>query len=111
MGFGAVIAYSILVLRFCTGRKEYLYYDCIDLYRGRTFLDETCHQFLQACSSVMTELIRGEKITEAWKLKIADIIHYLENIFEQKYECMEIAQNTLQNIPEPYSRSRGMNCS
>lgn len=60
---------------------------------------------LQACASAMTELIKGHTVMEAGKLEINDIIHYLESIPQQKYECAEIAQNTLRLALERYSKA------
>ena len=60
---------------------------------------------LQACASAMTELIKGQTVTAAGKLEISDIIHYLESIPEQKYECAEIAQNTLRQALERYGKA------
>jgi nitrogen fixation protein NifU and related proteins len=60
---------------------------------------------LQACASAMTELIKDQTVTEAGKLEVSDIIHYLESIPEQKYECAEIAHNTLRQALERYGEA------
>ena len=50
---------------------------------------------LQACASAITEMIRGLSIDQAQNLDVSDIISYLEGIPEKKYECAEIARDTL----------------
>lgn len=50
---------------------------------------------LQSCASAITNMIRGKSLTEAQKIDTSDIIDYLEGIPRQKYECAEIARDTL----------------
>jgi NifU-like protein involved in Fe-S cluster formation len=50
---------------------------------------------LQSCASAIIELIRGKSIDYASKIEIDDIITFLEGIPKQKYECAEIARDTL----------------
>lgn len=50
---------------------------------------------LQACASAMTEIIKGKSLTEAEQITVSDIISYLERIPQKKYECAEIARDTL----------------
>jgi len=50
---------------------------------------------LQACASALTEMIKGMKLDEAAQIKVSDILHYLNGIPKQKYECAEIACDAL----------------
>ena len=50
---------------------------------------------LQACASAMTEMIKGKDVGRAGKLDVDDIINFLGQIPESKYECAEIARDTL----------------
>lgn len=50
---------------------------------------------LQACASALTEIIKQKNIDTIINLEISMIIEYLESIPESKYECAEIARNTL----------------
>jgi len=50
---------------------------------------------LQSCASAITEMIRNKSLQESEKIDVEDIIDYLEGIPEQKYECAEIARDTL----------------
>ena len=50
---------------------------------------------LQSCASALTEMIKNKTVDEAIKFTVNDIINYLEGIPKQKYECAEIAYNTL----------------
>ena len=51
---------------------------------------------LQSCASALTSMIKGKSLEDAGKYSIDDIIDYLEGIPPQKYECAEIARDTLQ---------------
>jgi NifU-like protein involved in Fe-S cluster formation len=50
---------------------------------------------LQSCASALTTMIKGKSLDEAGEIDINDIIEYLEGIPHQKYECAEIARDTL----------------
>jgi NifU-like protein involved in Fe-S cluster formation len=50
---------------------------------------------LQSCASAIIEIIRSKSIEFASKIEIDDIIVFLEGIPKQKYECAEIARDTL----------------
>jgi nitrogen fixation NifU-like protein len=50
---------------------------------------------LQSCASAIIELIKGKTIDHALTIEIDDIITFLEGIPKQKYECAEIARDTL----------------
>lgn len=50
---------------------------------------------LQSCASALTEMIKGMALEQAGKIEIESIIDYLGGIPEQKYECAEIARDTL----------------
>ena len=57
---------------------------------------------LQSCASALVELIRGNSLDTAEKIEIEDIINFLEGIPEQKYECAEIARDTLRKAIQSY---------
>ena len=50
---------------------------------------------LQACASALTEIVKQKDINTLLNLGVSEIIEYLESIPESKYECAEIARNTL----------------
>ncbi|MBN1408736.1 MAG: iron-sulfur cluster assembly scaffold protein [Calditrichaceae bacterium] len=50
---------------------------------------------LQSCASAMTEMIKQKSIDDLSNFKADDIVNYLGGIPESKYECAEIARNTL----------------
>lgn len=50
---------------------------------------------LQSCASALTEMIKGKSINQANEINIEEIIAYLEGIPQEKYECAEIARDTL----------------
>ncbi len=51
---------------------------------------------LQSCASALTIMIKKKSLEEAVKYSVDDIINFLEGIPHQKYECAEIARDTLQ---------------
>jgi NifU-like protein involved in Fe-S cluster formation len=59
---------------------------------------------LQACASALTEIIKQKDIDALLNLEIIDIINYLESIPESKYECAEIARNTLIKAINDYKK-------
>jgi NifU-like protein involved in Fe-S cluster formation len=50
---------------------------------------------LQISASALTELITGLSIEQAEAMRFDDILGYLESMPQGKYECMELALNTL----------------
>jgi len=58
---------------------------------------------LQSCASALTEMIKGMSTKNAVKIDQDKIIQYLEGIPEQKYECAEIAQDTLRKAIADFS--------
>lgn len=50
---------------------------------------------LQSCASAMTEMIKGKNIQDLLDFTAEEIINYLGGIPKSKYECAEIARNTL----------------
>ena len=50
---------------------------------------------LQSCASALTQMIKGKTFAEAKQIEVKHIINYLEGIPPQKYECAEIARDTL----------------
>lgn len=58
---------------------------------------------LQACASAMTEMVKEKKTDIACKIEIDDIIEYLVSIPPAKYECAEIARDTLRQALSTYS--------
>ncbi len=59
---------------------------------------------LQACASAMTEIIKQKNIDSLLNFKASDIIKYLGGIPKSKYECAEIARNTLYSAINEYKR-------
>jgi NifU-like protein involved in Fe-S cluster formation len=59
---------------------------------------------LQACASAMTEMIKQKSIDSLLKFGANDIIKYLGGIPESKYECAEIARNTLYSAINEYKK-------
>ncbi len=57
---------------------------------------------LQSCASAMTTMIKGKTLEEADKLDAHQIIHWLEGIPKQKYECAEIANSCLHKAIDNY---------
>lgn len=53
---------------------------------------------LQSCASALSEMIKGKSLEEAGQVEIEDIIKFLEGIPEKKYECAEIARDTLRKM-------------
>jgi NifU-like protein involved in Fe-S cluster formation len=51
---------------------------------------------LQSCASALTMMIKNKSLEESLKYSVDDIINFLEGIPHQKYECAEIARDTLQ---------------
>jgi nitrogen fixation NifU-like protein len=58
---------------------------------------------LQSCASALTEMIRGKSLETAEKIEIEEIIEFLEGIPKQKYECAEIARDTLRKAIHSYN--------
>ncbi len=57
---------------------------------------------LQSCASALTQMIKGKTFTEAKQIEAKHIINYLEGIPVQKYECAEIARDTLYQVIEKW---------
>lgn len=57
---------------------------------------------VQSCASAIIEIMRGMSLESANKIEVADIINFLEGIPEQKYECAEIARDTLRKTIQRY---------
>lgn len=57
---------------------------------------------LQACASAMTEIIKQKSIDSLLEFEANDIIKYLGGIPKSKYECAEIARNTLYSAIKEY---------
>jgi NifU-like protein involved in Fe-S cluster formation len=53
---------------------------------------------LQSCASALSEMIKGINLEEAEQIEIEDVINFLEGIPKKKYECAEIARDTLRKI-------------
>jgi len=53
---------------------------------------------LQSCASALSEMIKGKSLEDAERIEVEDIINFLEGIPEKKYECAEIARDTLRKI-------------
>ncbi len=50
---------------------------------------------LQSCASAITEMIKGMDLGQAKSIEAEELVEYLGGIPENKYECAEIARDTL----------------
>lgn len=71
-------------------------------------IKEACYEYigcagLQSCASALTEMIRGTTLDQAGNYEMEDIITFLEAIPPQKYECAEIARDTLRKALHNWS--------
>ena len=57
---------------------------------------------LQTCGSAITEMIKGMNIEEAAKLDTKDIVDYVEGIPLKKYDCAELARDTVRKAIDIY---------
>ncbi|MBD3226164.1 MAG: iron-sulfur cluster assembly scaffold protein [Caldithrix sp.] len=57
---------------------------------------------LQACAPAMTELVKGLTLSKAKAIDVQNILDYLEGIPDMKYECAEIASDTLHKAIDQY---------
>ena len=57
---------------------------------------------LQSCASALTQMIKGKTFAEAKQIEVKHIIDYLKGIPAQKYECAEIAWDTLYQAIEKW---------
>lgn len=57
---------------------------------------------LQACASAITEMVKGKSLDEAKIIEVEDIITYLGGIPLKKYECAEIARDTLRKATKAW---------
>ena len=62
---------------------------------------------VQSCASAIIEIMRGMSLDSANKIEVADIINFLEGIPPEKYECAEIARDTLRKTIHSY-RNTGL---
>lgn len=62
---------------------------------------------VQSCASAIIEIMRGMSLDAANKIEVADIINFLEGIPKEKYECAEIARDTLRKTIHKY-RNAGL---
>jgi nitrogen fixation NifU-like protein len=60
---------------------------------------------LQSCASALIELIRGKTTEQAYSIDVEHIIKFLEGIPSQKYECAEIARDTLRKAIQNHQSS------
>ena len=58
---------------------------------------------LQSCASALTAMIKGKTLEAARQFDSEDIIEYLGGIPPQKYECAEIARDTLREAIHNWS--------
>jgi nitrogen fixation NifU-like protein len=50
---------------------------------------------LQASAAGLCEMIRGMRVDDAMKIDVTDIVNYLGGIPKLKYDCAELARDTL----------------
>jgi len=60
---------------------------------------------LQSCASALTEMIKGKTLDSAAEIDTDDIVEYLEGIPLQKYECAEIARDTLRQAIQNWNNA------
>ncbi|MEJ2052319.1 MAG: iron-sulfur cluster assembly scaffold protein [Calditrichaceae bacterium] len=84
---GDILMLSLKIIDYCIDDARYEYIGCAGL---------------QACASALTEMIRYKNINTLLNIKADDIINYLGGIPKSKYECAEIARNTLLLAIEDY---------
>ncbi|MBN2491353.1 MAG: iron-sulfur cluster assembly scaffold protein [Planctomycetes bacterium] len=56
---------------------------------------------LQACASGLTTMIEGMTLEEARRIEVDDIIRFLGGIPAAKWDCAELARDTLRKALEP----------
>lgn len=81
----------------------------LSLRINNNYIEDAMYEYigcagLQACASAMTEIIKQKSIDSLLKFEASDILKYLGSIPESKYECAEIARNTLHSAIEHYKK-------
>jgi nitrogen fixation NifU-like protein len=66
-----------------------------------TFLTDGCGTSL-ASGSMVTEMAKGENITEALKISQQDVLHALGGLPEESQHCAHLAANTLKEAIQNY---------
>ena len=86
----------------------------LSLRINNNFIKDAMYEYigcagLQSCASAMTEMIKQKNIDSLLNFKAKDIVDYLGGIPESKYECAEIARNTLFTAINDYKKMHMMN--
>jgi NifU-like protein involved in Fe-S cluster formation len=81
----------------------------LSLRINNNFIKDAMYEYigcagLQSCASAMTEMIKQKNIDSLLNFKAKDIVDYLGGIPESKYECAEIARNTLFTAINDYKK-------
>jgi nitrogen fixation NifU-like protein len=58
------------------------------------------------CGSAITELIKGKTIRQAEGIEKEQVIHYLEELPEDKYDCVCLSIRTLRKTLEEFEKHR-----
>lgn len=57
---------------------------------------------LLVCSSALTKMIKGMKVTDAKKITVQNILRFIGRIPKDKYDCAQIACEALQSALKKY---------
>ena len=72
-----------------------LYLDVEDDHIRKATFELTGCAGLQACASGLTTMIEGKTLEEAGRIEVDDIVGFLGGIPEAKWDCAELARDTL----------------
>lgn len=61
---------------------------------------------LRVAASGLTEMIKGLTIEQANLITFNDLLSYLESVPNSKYECLELALNTLRKATKEFSEKK-----
>ena len=82
--------------------------DCI---RDARFLTDGCAATI-VCGSVVTELAKNKRVSEAMNITPSDIIQVLEDLPPENVHCAILATNTLRKaIKDYYAKRNGQLCT
>jgi nitrogen fixation NifU-like protein len=75
-----------------------------DTIIGSKFMTDGCGAST-ACGSVVTELVKGKTIEEAFRIEDKDILSVLDGLPEDNLHCPVLAVNTLRAAMEDYKKN------
>ncbi len=67
------------------------------------FITDGCGPSI-ACGSVVTEMVKGKTIEEAFRIEDKDILSVLDGLPEENLHCPVLAVNTLRAAMEDYKK-------